>query len=114
MDLRNLDITGSKIEKICDMCDITVNKNTVPGDQSAISPGGVRLGTCALTTRGFVEEDFVKVGEILDRIVKLAINIQKESGKKLQNFIECAKKSEEILKIKRQVNSYANNYFFPY
>lgn len=113
-DLRNLDITGSKIEKICDMCDITINKNTVPGDQSAISPGGVRLGTCALTTRGFVEKDFEKVGEILDEIVKLAISIQKESGKKLQNFIECAKNNEKILKIKSKVNSYANDYFLPY
>ena len=52
-DLKPLKITGSKFEKICDLLSITLNKNCVPGDVSAISPGGVRLGTCALTTRGF-------------------------------------------------------------
>jgi glycine hydroxymethyltransferase len=38
--------------------DITLNKNTVPGDRSALAPGGVRIGTPALTTRGFNEGHF--------------------------------------------------------
>lgn len=45
-----------------DLVSITLNKNSVPGDQSAVVPGGIRIGTPALTTRGFREEDFVKVG----------------------------------------------------
>lgn len=57
-DLRPENITGSKMEKICEYCNITLNKNTVPGDKSALSPGGVRIGMPAMTTRGF---DFINI-----------------------------------------------------
>ena len=40
---------------MCDLAHITLNKNSVAGDKSALVPGGVRIGTPALTTRGFVE-----------------------------------------------------------
>lgn len=43
----------------------TVNKNCVPGDRSAASPGGVRIGTPAMTTRGLVEADMVQIGEVI-------------------------------------------------
>ncbi len=48
--------------QVLDLVHITLNKNSVPGDQSAVVPGGIRIGTPALTTRGFREADFVKVG----------------------------------------------------
>ena len=38
------DISGSKMEKACDLCHVTLNKNTVVGDANAINPGGVRIG----------------------------------------------------------------------
>ena len=47
--------------QVLDAVHITLNKNSVPGDQSAVVPGGIRIGTPALTTRGFREADFVKV-----------------------------------------------------
>ena len=46
---------------------ITLNKNSVPGDKSAMVPGGVRIGSPAMTTRGMVESDFVKVADYIDR-----------------------------------------------
>ena len=46
------------MQSICDHCSITLNKNAVLGDTSALNPGGVRIGTPALTTRGFNEEHF--------------------------------------------------------
>ena len=49
------------MELVCDKASITLNKNAVFGDRSALSPGGVRIGTPALTTRGFKESDFEKV-----------------------------------------------------
>ena len=67
MNLRPQKITGSKVEKMCDRIHITVNKNSVVGDKSAITPGGVRLGACAMTTRGLVEKDFKQIGEFLHR-----------------------------------------------
>ena len=48
------------------------NKNTVPGDVSALVPGGLRMGSPALTSRGFVERDFEQVAEFVDRAVNIA------------------------------------------
>lgn len=53
--------SGAKMQSICDECAITLNKNTVPGDTSALNPGGVRLGSSALTTRGFNISHFNQV-----------------------------------------------------
>jgi len=57
-DVRPQGLVGSKMEKVLELASISVNKNTVPGDVSALSPGGVRLGTAALTSRHFKEADF--------------------------------------------------------
>ena len=60
VNLNPLGITGSKIEKVTERVDISLNKNAVFGDKSAISPGGIRLGTAALTTRGLRENFSLK------------------------------------------------------
>lgn len=57
-DVRPHGLTGNKLEKIYDYMHITVNKNSIIGDKSAMTPGGVRLGTPAMTTRGLLEKDF--------------------------------------------------------
>ena len=102
------------MEKLCDMCDITVNKNTIYGDLSAFNPGGIRIGTCALTSRSMLEEDFTKVANILHEIVNLAIIIQEKSGKKLVDFLEETKLyNEQIMKIKNNVNTIALNFDLP-
>ena len=51
VNLNPLKLTGSKVEYLCNLVDISINKNSVFGDTSAISPGGIRLGTSALTMR---------------------------------------------------------------
>lgn len=48
------------------------NKNTVPGDVKAMVPGGLRMGSPALTSRGFVESDFDQVADFVDRAIKIA------------------------------------------
>lgn len=75
-DLRPAGLTGNKMEKVCDAVAITLNKNTVPGDSSALVPGGVRVGTPALTTRGFTEADFAEVAGFLHRAAELALAVQ--------------------------------------
>lgn len=67
VDLKPSGIDGARVQSVLDLASITVNKNSVPGDKSAIIPGGVRIGTPALTTRGFKEDDFVRVADFLDR-----------------------------------------------
>ena len=64
------------------------NKNAVVGDKSAVSPGGVRIGAPAMTSRGLKEADFVKVGEFLHRGIQFALEVQKASGKKLADFLK--------------------------
>ncbi|ETN86388.1 glycine hydroxymethyltransferase [Necator americanus] len=65
VDLRPKGIEGAKAEHVLDMAHIACNKNTCPGDVSALRPGGIRLGTPALTSRGFKEKDFEKVAEFI-------------------------------------------------
>merc|ERR1712216_844539 len=67
LDLRPLGLTGNKMEKVLEHMHITLNKNAVHGDVSAMAPGGIRIGMPAMTTRGLKEADFVKVGEFLHR-----------------------------------------------
>jgi glycine hydroxymethyltransferase len=64
---------------------ITLNKNSVPKDKSALVPGGVRLGAPAMTSRGFVEADFEKVVDLIDEAVAIAVEV-KGRTKKLKDF----------------------------
>jgi glycine hydroxymethyltransferase len=85
-------IDGARVERILELACIASNKNTIPGDTSALTPGGIRMGTPALTSRGFMEADFEKVAEFFDRAVAIAVKLQNtEKGKKLKGFKEmCA------------------------
>ena len=112
-NLNPIGLTGSKVEKVCDLCHITVNKNSVPGDKSAFNPGGIRLGTPALTSRGFVEGDFKKVAQFLDRAVKIALRIQKEKGKLLKHFIPALYDDEEVKKLKEEVKQFSSVFNMP-
>merc|ERR1712146_758057 len=77
-DVRPHGLTGGKIEKVCEHASISLNRNAVHGDVSALSPGGVRIGTPAMTTRGCGTEDFKQVAEFLDRACQIALRVQKE------------------------------------
>ncbi|WP_041722579.1 serine hydroxymethyltransferase [Caldicellulosiruptor saccharolyticus] len=66
VDLRNKGITGKDAEKRLDSLNITCNKNAIPFDtQSPMVTSGIRLGTPAVTTRGFKEEDMIEVADII-------------------------------------------------
>ncbi|MCD8330300.1 MAG: serine hydroxymethyltransferase [Lachnospiraceae bacterium] len=66
VDLRNLGLTGKELEQRLDSVYITANKNAVPNDpQKPFVTSGVRLGTAAVTARGMVEEDMVKIAEFI-------------------------------------------------
>jgi len=66
VDLRNFNTTGKEMEKLLDTVYITANKNKIPNDpQPAAVTSGIRLGTPAVTSRGFREEDMQKVAELI-------------------------------------------------
>lgn len=71
VDLRNKGLTGKIAEEALDKAGITVNKNMVPFDtESPFVTSGIRIGTPALTTRGFGEEEFRQVFELIDTVLK--------------------------------------------
>jgi len=66
IDLQNMNITGKELEKRLDEVYITANKNAIPNDpQSPFITSGLRVGTPAVTTRGFKEDDMVKVAHFI-------------------------------------------------
>ena len=66
LDLRNVGLTGKEMEKRLDEVQITANKNTIPGDpQSPFVTSGIRLGSPAVTSRGFKEADMDQVAELI-------------------------------------------------
>lgn len=71
VDLRPANLTGKEMEHRLDEVFITANKNTIPNDpQSPFVTSGVRLGTPAVTSRGFVEEDMKVVGQLICRVAQ--------------------------------------------
>jgi len=112
-DLRPHGLTGSKLEKVCEMASISLNRNAVHGDVSALSPGGVRIGTPAMTTRGCACGDFEKVAEFLDRCCQIALTVQQEKGKKLKDFELGLQGNADIAKLRSDVESWASAFGYP-
>ncbi|KAL5715201.1 glycine hydroxymethyltransferase [Ranunculus cassubicifolius] len=112
-DLRPLGVTGNKVEKICDLCRITLNRNAVPGDTSALAPGGVRIGTCAMTSRGLVEKDLEQIVEFLHQAVTITLRIQDEYGKLWKDFIKGLPNNIEIEDLKAAVEEFASSFEMP-
>ncbi|KAI5464827.1 serine hydroxymethyltransferase-domain-containing protein [Mariannaea sp. PMI_226] len=79
VDLKPKGIDGARVERVLELCGIASNKNTVPGDVSALKPGGLRLGTPAMTTRGFGAADFERVADIVDRGVQITLAVDKQA-----------------------------------
>lgn len=98
-DVRPMGLTGSKVEKVLELASITTNKNSIADDTSAVNPGGVRLGTPALTTRRLDECDFDRVAEFLHRGSQLAVQAQKVAELELKSKQEAG--DEEALKRKK-------------
>ncbi|XP_074500888.1 serine hydroxymethyltransferase, mitochondrial-like [Sebastes fasciatus] len=80
VDLRPRGMDGARAERVLELVYITANKNTCPGDKSALTPGGLRLGTPALTSRQFKEADFEKVVEFIDEGIQIALDVKKKTG----------------------------------
>merc|ERR1712003_537422 len=112
-DLRPHGLTGSKVEKVCEAASISLNRNAVHGDASALSPGGVRIGTPAMTTRGCTTEDFKAIGLFLDRCCQIALKIQKEKGKKLKDFELGLVGDADVSKLKADVEAWAGSFGYP-
>lgn len=127
-DLKPHGIDGSRVERILELVGVAANKNTVPGDRSALIPGGLRMGTPAMTTRGFNESDFERVADVVDRAVTIAIRVSKAARKaaeekgekspgKLKLFLEHLGSGEtdsEIVQLRSEVEDWVGTYPLPW
>ena len=93
IDLSNKGISGKEAEQALVKADITVNKNMVPFDtRSPFVTSGIRIGTAAVTSRGFNEADCVQVVEWVDQIINnhedeaLLSSVRKEVNAYMQKF----------------------------
>mmetsp|Transcript_15976 Transcript_15976/g.53885 ORF Transcript_15976/g.53885 Transcript_15976/m.53885 type:complete len:103 (+) Transcript_15976:1893-2201(+) len=95
-----------------ELANVALNKNTVPGDTSALSPGGVRMGAPALTTRGFSEKDFDKVAEFFDAGVGIAMAIKAKGGmlKDFKAHLHTDEFAPSIAALKDQVSAFARTF----
>ncbi len=112
-DLKPQALSGSKMQTICDHTSITLNKNAVLGDKSALTPGGVRIGTPALTTRGLTENDFRKVADFLHEAVQIALKLQESGGKTLKEFEAAVKNSADVKDLRIRVQKFITQFPMP-
>jgi glycine hydroxymethyltransferase len=71
IDVTNKNLSGREAQELLDEVGITCNKNMIPDDpRKPMDPSGIRVGTPAMTSRGFTEEDFAKVGELLANVLE--------------------------------------------
>jgi glycine/serine hydroxymethyltransferase len=77
VDLRPKDLNGKEAQEVLDRAGITVNKNAIPFDTSSpFKPGGIRVGTPAVTTRGMKEEEMLEIADL----VAEALNNRSDGG----------------------------------
>lgn len=110
-------IDGARLEYVCENINIALNKNSIPGDKSALVPGGVRIGSPAMTTRGMGEEDFAKIADYINKAFNIALATQKSLPKEANRLKDFKAKinegSEEITALRKEIYDWAGEFPLP-
>lgn len=128
VDLKNKGVDGARVERILELVGVASNKNTVPGDKSAMKPGGLRMGTPAMTTRGFQPGDFKRVADIVHRAVTITQGLDKTAkeeaeakGRKnpasvaaFREYVGEGQNVSEILELRREVEDWVGTFSLPW
>ncbi|KAI4187812.1 MAG: hypothetical protein L6R41_002551 [Letrouitia leprolyta] len=128
LDLRDRGVNGARVQRVLELASVAANKNTVPGDVSAMNPCGLRMGSVAMSSRGFQSEDFARVAGIVDRAIIIAKRLQEtiyeeaklkgyNNPKGMKAFLEIlsnGKTVPEIVELKREVESWVNEFPVPW
>ena len=130
VDLKPQGVDGARVERVLELVGVAANKNTVPGDKSALTPGGLRMGTPAMTTRSFDEEAFQRVADIVDRAVTIAVRVDKAARKaaeekgetpkaagRIKTFLEYlgdGSSIPEIVQLRSEVSDWVSTYPLPW
>jgi glycine hydroxymethyltransferase len=128
VDLKDKGVDGSRVERVLELVGVASNKNTVPGDKSAMNPGGLRMGTPAMTTRGFQTDDFTRVADIVDRAVTIAQKVSKTAkeaaeskGRKnpgsvnaFKEFLAEGEGVSDIVQLRQEVEAWVGTFALPW
>lgn len=118
VDLRAQGLDGARVEAVCERVNIALNKNSIPGDKSALTPCGIRVGAPAMTTRGMGEADFKRIAALIDQCVSICKKVQAglpKSDNKLKDFKAkvASGEVEEIAQLKNEVARWVGTYPLP-
>lgn len=114
INLKGQGVDGAQVEHVLNELDITVNKNTVKGDSSALRPSGLRLGSPPMTTRGCKEAEFQQIADLVDEGIRITRDLRKE-GEKLVTFknrVRKESKNQNMLDFKKKVNDFSTRLSF--
>jgi len=128
LDLKPQGVDGARVERVLELVGVASNKNTVPGDKSALKPGGLRMGTPAMTTRGFQPDDFVRVADVVNRAVTITQRLSKSaieaaekrerknpaSVKAFMEFLGEGEDQREIVQLRSEVESWVGTFSLPW
>jgi len=118
LDLRPKSLDGARVEAVLEQINIACNKNSIPGDKSALTPCGIRIGAPAMTSRGMSEEDFKRVVGYISQAIDICKAVQSKLPKeanKLKDFkAKVASDSvPEILSLRKEIGEWASTYPLP-
>lgn len=103
-------ISANLASTVFDFVGISLNKNSLPGDKSAVLPSGIRIGTPSITSRGFLAEDVEKVADL---IVQVLYFLAKHRNVEENDLLSMIEKNSEISAMKKKVKEIANKYPIP-
>ncbi|KAL2014128.1 hypothetical protein VTN00DRAFT_1653 [Thermoascus crustaceus] len=118
LDLRPKNLDGARVEAVLEQINIACNKNSIPGDKSALTPCGIRIGAPAMTSRGMGEEDFKRIARYIDQAINICKDVQSQLPKeanKLKDFkAKVASESvPEILSLRKEIGEWASTFPLP-
>lgn len=118
LDLRQFNLDGARVEAVLEQINIACNKNSIPGDKSALTPCGIRIGTPAMTSRGFGVADFEKVAQYIDESIKICKEVQAalpKEANKLKDFKLKVASGEvpRINELKTEIASWSQTFPLP-
>lgn len=118
VDLRAHSLDGARVEAVLEQINIACNKNSIPGDKSALTPCGIRIGTPAMTSRGFGVEHFQRVAKYIDESIKICKDVQAalpKEANKLKDFKAKVASGEvsRINELKKEIASWCQTFPLP-
>ncbi len=118
LDLRPFGIDGARVEAVLEQINIACNKNSIPGDKSALTPCGLRIGTPAMTSRGFGEADFERVAKYIAESINIVKEVQASLPKeanKLKDFKAKVASGEltRVNELKKEISAWCNTFPLP-